>query len=137
MATGLKSLRNLLLIRFISFNLSLADYGIWEQTAVGIALALPWVTLQLPSALLRFLPGVENNGRWRDEFYSVLTFVLSITSLLAQLVWIGLSFLKPYPHLEPFAVHAGPISLLIPLAQPLILAPLCCEPCAECLPTLF
>ena len=39
-ATALKSLRNLLLIRFISFNLSLADYGVWEQIAVGMALIL-------------------------------------------------------------------------------------------------
>lgn len=115
-ATALKSLRNLLLIRFISFNLSLADYGIWEQIAVGIALVLPWVTLQLPSALLRFLPGIDDRHRWADDFYSVFTFVVGTTSLLGLLVWVGLALLAPYPHLAPFATHAGIIALLIPIS---------------------
>lgn len=115
-ATGLKSLRNLLLIRFITVNLSLADYGIWEQIAVGIALLLPWVTLQLPSALLRFLPGINDQQRWRDDFYSVFMFVLFTTSLVALTFWsCSVLLLPPDPHFEPFIAHAPLIALLLPL----------------------
>ncbi len=114
-ATALKSLRNLLLIRFISVNLSLADYGIWEQIAVGIALVIPWVTLQLPSGLLRFLPGIDDKQRWRDDFYSVLLFVFTTTTIAAILAWLGSTLLPPHPQLEPFVAHAPLIALLIPI----------------------
>lgn len=114
-ATALKSLRNLLLIRFISVNLSMADYGVWEQIAVGIALITPWLSLQLPSALLRFLPGIEDKQRWRDDFYSVLFFVVTTASIVALLAWSGRALLPNYSHLEPFIAHAGLIALLIPL----------------------
>ena len=115
-ATGLKSVRNLLLIRFISFNLSLAEYGIWEQIAVGLALVLPWITLQLPSALLRFLPGIEDNHRWRDDFYSVFTFVVVTSSLFALLICFCKTLFFSYPHLQIFVQHANLIALLIPLS---------------------
>jgi len=113
-ATALKSLRNLLLIRFISFNLSLADYGVWEQIAVGMALILPWITLQLPSALLRFLPGHDDLRRWADDFLSVFTFVVATTAGLGMVLLYGLELLAPYPHLAPFAAHAALIAWLFP-----------------------
>lgn len=115
-ATGLKSLRNLLLIRFISFNLSIAEYGIWEQISIGIALILPWITFQLPSALLRFLPGINDKKRWRDDFFSVLSFISVTTTLFSFFVWILLKALLPYSHWAPFAQHATFIAPLIPLS---------------------
>jgi O-antigen/teichoic acid export membrane protein len=116
MAAGLKSLRNLLLIRFISFNLSIAEYGIWEQISVGIALLLPWFTLQLPSALLRFLPGIEDQSRWREDFYSILSFVAGTTTVSAIIVWTLLKTLSSHPHFAPFAVQSTLIAVLIPLS---------------------
>ena len=50
---------------------------------MGIALILPWITFQLPSALLRFLPGINDKKRWRDDFFSVLSFISVTTTLFS------------------------------------------------------
>lgn len=114
-ATVLKSLRNLLIVRVITFNLSMADYGLWEQISVGIAFVIPWITLQLPGALVRFLAGEQDREELREGYYSIFFSVLVLGCLLSLCLWIALPFLDSYAALAPFLIHADIILLLIPL----------------------
>jgi O-antigen/teichoic acid export membrane protein len=114
LATALRSLRSAILIPFLTYKLSIADYGMWEQIALVVALLIPWLTLQLPGALIRFIPGVEDRIELREGFYSVLFTVLVISSLAGLLLWSCQPLLANSPYLAPFLPYAAPIAGLIP-----------------------
>lgn len=56
---------------------------------VGIGLAIPWVSLQLPGALVRFLPGVKDPRQQRDITYSIFFLALLFSILLAVIIGFG------------------------------------------------
>jgi len=115
LASFFRSLGSLLMLPLLTHSLSPADFGIWEQIEVGIALALPWVTLQLSGALLRFLPGLQ--GRAAQEiFYSAAALVAGSSILAALALWWMAPLLGGHPQLEPFLAHANLIALLVPLS---------------------
>jgi O-antigen/teichoic acid export membrane protein len=84
-ATGARSLRHLLILPVLTHGLDEVQLGLWEQVMVAVALAIPWVSLQLPGALIRFLPGVEDLRRRRDITYSLLFLALASTVILTLL----------------------------------------------------
>jgi O-antigen/teichoic acid export membrane protein len=114
-ATFIRSCRNLLMLPLLTRCLSLAEFGLWEQLVAGVALVIPWVTLQLPGALIRFLPGQADQELLREGFFSVLFFTLFASGAFALSLWLLSPLLAPYPRLEPFLEHLGPVLLLVPL----------------------
>jgi O-antigen/teichoic acid export membrane protein len=119
LATLCKSLRNLLMLPVLTHSLSPAEYGVWEQIAVGIALAVPWVSLQLQGAVIRFLPGETDRARLREGFFSVFFAVLIISSLFALVLGLCTGALHGYPRLAPFLEHYAIILFLVPLSASL------------------
>jgi O-antigen/teichoic acid export membrane protein len=90
-ATGARSLRHLLILPVLTHGLDQVQLGLWEQVMVGVSLAIPWVSLQLPGALVRFLPGVEDLRSRRNITYSILLFALASTLVLSLLSALGIS----------------------------------------------
>lgn len=116
LAAVLKSTRNLLMLPLLTHSLSLAEYGIWEQIMAGIALLLPWVSLQLSGALMQFLPGQTDRTQAQESFYSVFAFATGFSVLSALLLWFCAPMLQPYPYFALFIENAGPVVVLIPLS---------------------
>jgi O-antigen/teichoic acid export membrane protein len=116
LAAALKSGRNLLMLPLLTHSFSLAEYGIWEQIMAGIALLLPWVSLQLSGALLQFLPGQADRAQAQENFYSIFCFAAGFSAFCALLLWLCAPLLRPYPYFSPFLEQAGRVALLIPLS---------------------
>jgi O-antigen/teichoic acid export membrane protein len=100
-ATGVRLLRHVLILPVLTHSLDEIQLGLWEQIMVGVALLIPWVSLQLPGALVRFLPGVEDIEQRREITYSIclLAFVSSI--VLASLLGLALHFSLPLSRWSP------------------------------------
>lgn len=104
------------MLPLLTHNLSVTDFGLWDQVAVGIALIVPWVSLQLSGAFIRFLPGQQDNTESQEIFYSIFLFASVSSALFSLSLWAIAPFLHAYPNLEPFLEHAGIISMLVPLS---------------------
>jgi O-antigen/teichoic acid export membrane protein len=89
-ATCVRSLRIFLFLPVLTHSLDEVQLGLWEQVMVGIGLAIPWVSLQLPGALVRFLPGVKDPKQQREITYSL--FFLAITCSIALALIFGFCF---------------------------------------------
>ena len=85
-ANLVRSLRNLILVPLITGHLSLAHYGEWDLLATAIAFLIPWVTFSLSSALIRFLPGCDDQTV-REGFYSIFFFVLLFSTVTGLVIW--------------------------------------------------
>jgi O-antigen/teichoic acid export membrane protein len=92
LATATRVLRHLMIIPVLTHGLDQIQLGLWEQVMVGIALAIPWLTLQLPGALVRFLPGVVGDRR-RDIAYSLFLLSLISSSMLCLVLVFFFSFI--------------------------------------------
>ena len=111
-ANLIKSLRNLILVPLIAGKLSLAHYGEWELLGAGIALAIPWITGALGSALVRFLAGREQ-AEIREGVFSILFGVLCSSCAAGLLLWSATGLLDRFPSLAPLHHHSLPIALLL------------------------
>ena len=114
-ATALKSLRSFLWLPILTRALSPEAYGLWELTVVGITLAIPWITLQLPGALVRFLPGTDDRRDLQQIFYSIFFTAAGTSSFCAAALWLISPALNGVALAEPFLPHAGVIVALLPL----------------------
>jgi O-antigen/teichoic acid export membrane protein len=99
-ANLLRSLRNLILVPLVAGHLSLAHYGEWDLLSVAIAFLVPWVTLSLNSALLRFLPG-RDDATVREGFYSIFFFVLVSSTTTGLALWVLAAPLSTIAELAP------------------------------------
>ncbi|MCL2687404.1 MAG: polysaccharide biosynthesis C-terminal domain-containing protein [Methanobrevibacter sp.] len=81
------SLSALIFIPIITKNFSVADYGIWAQVNVTIALLPNLANLGLPYTMVRFLSSENDKNRIKDSFYSMLSVVIG-TSLAISLILI-------------------------------------------------
>jgi O-antigen/teichoic acid export membrane protein len=111
-ANLIKSLRNLILVPLIAGKLSLAHFGEWELLAAGIALALPWITGGLGSALVRFLAGQERD-EIKEGVFSILLGVLCSSSAAGFILWSAAGLVDHFPSLSPLYNHRMPIALLL------------------------
>lgn len=70
-------LRGFVFLPVVSRTLGIMDYGIWSQVMISIALVAPILTLQLPSACVRYLPGEAQEDR-----RNVLLAVFALTGVV-------------------------------------------------------
>jgi len=72
-----------ILMPFLTKTLGIYDYGIWSQVNITIGLALSFVGLGLPYAMIRFLSVKTDKKEIREEFYSVLLLVSFVALTIA------------------------------------------------------
>lgn len=91
-ATLFVSLEGIILLPILTKNLTVAQFGIWSQIKVTIALLTPFIYLGLKSSLIRFLTG-ERNKEIVDKTYSTTVFF----SIISAIVMSILVFLFAHP----------------------------------------
>ncbi len=111
-ANLVRSLRNLILVPIITGHLSLAHYGEWELLAAAIALIIPWITFSLNSALIRFLPGLDD-AAVREGFYSIFFFVLLSSTSMALVLWVMAGYWGSIAAIAPLARNGPAIALIL------------------------
>lgn len=93
------SLRGLILLPILTKNLGAAGYGIWAQILATVSLVMPFITLGLPSAMVRFLSSEKNKKEAASGIFTVIFSVFLLSVIFALLLFcfseqFALSFLK-------------------------------------------
>lgn len=83
----LQFLVGLVLLPLLTKTLGAHDYGIWAQVNVTVGLILPFTSLGLVAAMIRFLAAQKNKEEIQEQFYSVVS-VLFMVNLIASLAVI-------------------------------------------------
>ena len=84
------NLRGLILIPILTKTLGAAEYGAWSQILVTVSLAMPFIMLGLPSAMVRFLPAEREKKNVGKRFFTVV-FTILFTSMVFALFLFLLS----------------------------------------------
>ena len=80
------ALGGLIVLPIITKLLGAENYGIWAQLMVTMAFITPLATLNLPNAILRFLPAEKNKKEIQDGIYSVLTITFGIALIIGLIL---------------------------------------------------
>ena len=91
-ATFLQFLIGLALVPLLTKSLGAHDYGIWAQVHVTVSLILPFTSLGVGAAMIRFLAAKKNREEIQEGFYTVVS-SLFVVNLIAALAVI--SFAHP------------------------------------------
>ena len=83
------NLRGLILIPILTKTLGATGYGAWSQILVTVSLAMPFVMLGLPSAMVRFLPAETENKKIGKGYFTVLFTILFISILFALFLFLS------------------------------------------------
>lgn len=81
-------LSSIILLPIITKNVTIADYGIWAQINVTIAIVPGITMLGLPFTMTRFLPSAKNKEDIQEIFYSIASFVLISSGLVCFLMYL-------------------------------------------------
>ena len=88
-AVGLLSLQGLIVLPLFTQSLGAAEYGVFNQLRVSIALLSPILLLRFDAAAIRFLAGETEPIRFGNIFLTPLAVVVPITITLALLAPLG------------------------------------------------
>ena len=88
-AEVLVNLGGVFLIPIITKTLGSFGYGLWQQVIVTSSLVSAFANVGLTNVLLRFLPSKKSKEEKHDLFFSVLLFVLAVSSVISLLLWLG------------------------------------------------
>lgn len=88
-AVALLSLQGLIVLPLFTQSLGAAEYGVFNQLRVSIALLSPILLLQFDAAAVRFLAGETEPTRFRNIFLTPLAVVVPGTITLALLAPLG------------------------------------------------
>ena len=112
-ATGARWLRYFLALPVLTHSLDQVQLGLWEQVIVGINIVIPWVSLQLPGALVRFLPGLTDTKKQRDTTYALLFLTLAYSILLTLIFSLIFRAIFSESNWSPLVALLPSVSLLI------------------------
>jgi len=76
-------LKGIIVLPIITKLLGAADFGIWTQLRVTVSLLTPFILLDLPSSIVRFLAAEKDRKEVQEGVYSVMAIVFSIASAVA------------------------------------------------------
>ena len=85
-ANALVAFSGLILLPILTKNLSIADYGSWALIVVTLTLVPGFATLQLPTAMVRFLAASKDKQHIQEVFYSIGCVVLVVSAAVAAVV---------------------------------------------------
>lgn len=109
------SLRGIILLPVLAKTLGAANYGIWSQILITLGLLMPFVTLSLPSAMVRFLPAEKEKQRLAQGIFTSLFTIFFISLIFALLLFFfSQSFAKIF-------LQVPAVSYLIKIASLLII----------------
>lgn len=80
------ALSTFILLPILTKNLTINDYGIWNQIIVTITLLTAISTLGLTYTMMRFLPSIKEQLKVQEEYYS-LFLVVVLSSFLISLIF--------------------------------------------------
>lgn len=77
-----------ILLPVITKTLGPEDYGIWSIIIVTVSLLAPIALMGLSSGVIRFLSAQKDVSIIRDDFYSVLFFVIGMGAMLSFMMYL-------------------------------------------------
>lgn len=80
-ASILVALSSFILLPILTNNLTINEYGIWNQLNVTVRLMTGITTLGLSNAIMRFLPSLKENLKIQEEYYSLFFVVLLFSAI--------------------------------------------------------
>ena len=80
------ALSTFILLPILTKNLTINEYGVWNQIIVTISLITAISTLGLTYTMMWFLPSIKEKLKIKEEYYS-LFLVVVISSLLISLIF--------------------------------------------------
>ena len=80
------TISGLITLPIITKLLGAESYGIWIQLMVTLGLISTFANVELPYALVRFLPGEKDKGKIQDGIWSVLVVIFGILFLISILL---------------------------------------------------
>lgn len=84
----LVALSGIILLPIITKSLSISDYGVWIQVNTTIILISLLGTFGLPYTMIRFLAAEKNKEKIQDAFYSIILFIVLISTMLGFIIFI-------------------------------------------------
>lgn len=79
------SLSGIIFLPILTKNLSIEEYGMWNQLMVTVGIVPSVALLGLPYAMTRFLPALEKREEIQEAFYSIF-FVVTVASVATSLL---------------------------------------------------
>mgnify|MGYP001568125480 FL=1 len=76
-------LKGIIVLPIITKLLGAMDFGIWTQLRVTVNLLTPFILLDLPGSIVRFLAAEKDKEEIQEGVYSVLALVAAIASIVA------------------------------------------------------
>jgi O-antigen/teichoic acid export membrane protein len=83
----LLGLSSIILLPILTKILTIADYGVWAQISVTVALVPGIATLGLPFTMTRFLPSARTKEEIQEIFYSIVFIILISSGLVCLLIY--------------------------------------------------
>ena len=77
----------IILLPILTKNLPIADYGLWAQISVTVAILPGISTLGLPFTMTRFLPSARTKEDIQEIFYSIVFTILISSGLVCLLIY--------------------------------------------------
>lgn len=110
------AIKSLVLIPIIVKNLGEGDFGIWAQLIVTLYLFIPFATLHLGIAFVRFNSAVKNNKDLSKNFTTVLIIVVFWSMFISLLFYFTAKFvLGLFIDLTDFEQYLPLLGLVLPL----------------------
>lgn len=97
-------LKGIIVLPIITKLLGAADYGIWTQLRVTINLLTPFILLDLPGSIVRFLAAEKDKKEIQEGIYSVLALVASVAAVIALCFVIFSGFFAKFFQCDPILV---------------------------------
>ena len=64
-------------------------YGLWIQTFITTSFLIPFISLGIPYAMIRFLPSLKNKKDIQEDFYSALTLIFVLSLIVSILLFVN------------------------------------------------
>ena len=94
---ALTQLISLLLMRFVTGNITPEEYGFFNLVTTVSNLAIPFVTLQISDAVFKFVLKAEGEDD-KKQYFSICFIVSAISVALIYIIVFGISFFYNIPH---------------------------------------
>ncbi len=109
--SALTQLISLLLMRFVTGNISPEEYGFFNLVTTVSNLAIPFVTLQMADAVFKFVLKSETENE-KKEYLSICFVVSAISVALIYAIVCGVSFFYKIPHTFLVATYVASHALI-------------------------
>ena len=108
---ALTQLVSLLLMRFVTGNITPEEYGFFNLVTTISNLAIPFVTLQVADAVFKFVLKAEDEKE-KKEYFSICFFISVVSIVLIYAIVFGISFFYTINHTFLVATYVASYALI-------------------------